>query len=131
MKTTEYISNPSMPFCIALCLAILSLIGIVDYITGEEISFSVFYLLPVSLATWRAGKWIGILFFCCNSMVFRRYYDRSCIFTFYHSILECSCTIVLFSYSFISFIKVEKLSYGGETVSQDRFINWTFESKSF
>jgi diguanylate cyclase (GGDEF)-like protein len=62
MKTTEYISNPSMPFCIALCLAILSLIGIVDYITGEEISFSVFYLLPVSLATWRAGKWIGILF---------------------------------------------------------------------
>lgn len=62
MKTTEYISNPSMPFCIALCLAILSLIGIADYITGEEISFSVFYLLPVSLATWRAGKWIGILF---------------------------------------------------------------------
>ena len=62
MKTTEYISNQSKTFCIALCLAILFLIGVVDYITGEEISLSVFYLLPVSLATWCTGKWIGILF---------------------------------------------------------------------
>jgi diguanylate cyclase (GGDEF)-like protein len=62
MKTTEYINNQSKPFCIASCLTILFLIGVVDYITGEEISLSVFYLLPVSLATWRAGRWIGILF---------------------------------------------------------------------
>jgi len=62
MKTTEYISNQSKPFCIAFCLAILFLMGIVDYITGEEISLSVFYLIPVSLATWRTGRWIGILF---------------------------------------------------------------------
>ncbi len=62
MKTTEYISNQSKPICIALCLVILFLIGIIDYMTWEELSLSVFYLLPVSLATWRAGRWIGILF---------------------------------------------------------------------
>jgi diguanylate cyclase (GGDEF)-like protein len=35
-------------------------IGFLDRVTGTEISFSVFYLLPVSLAFWLAGLWPGI-----------------------------------------------------------------------
>jgi len=62
MKTLEYISRLSKPFCILICLALLFLIGYIDYMTGEEIGFSLFYLLPVSFATWRTGKWTGILF---------------------------------------------------------------------
>ena len=38
------------------------LIGSIDYITGYEISFSVFYLVPVALMTWYDGKRGGILF---------------------------------------------------------------------
>ncbi|MCG2722863.1 MAG: GGDEF domain-containing protein [Thermodesulfovibrionales bacterium] len=41
---------------------LLVIVGLIDYITGNEISLSLFYLLPVSLATWYAGKWNGILF---------------------------------------------------------------------
>lgn len=43
-------------------MTLLLIVGLIDYITGEEISFSLFYLLPVSFATWRAGKWTGIVF---------------------------------------------------------------------
>jgi len=48
--------------CIFLCVTLLLIVGLIDYITGREISLSLFYLLPVSFATWHAGKWTGILF---------------------------------------------------------------------
>lgn len=34
---------------LVITLLIISLIGVVDYITGEELSFSIFYLIPISL----------------------------------------------------------------------------------
>jgi signal transduction histidine kinase len=42
-------------------LLILVVIGIVDYLTGFEILFSVFYLLEVGLATWFVGRGFGSL----------------------------------------------------------------------
>ena len=41
-------------------LAALSLVGIGDYITGADISFSAFYLLPVVLSASSAGRRIGL-----------------------------------------------------------------------
>jgi signal transduction histidine kinase len=45
----------------AIAFTIIAAVGWVDYLTGHEISFSVFYLLGVALATWFIGKWSGIL----------------------------------------------------------------------
>lgn len=49
---------------VALTLALIALIGVIDYITGLEISLSVFHLLPVSIAAWygakRDGIWIAL-----------------------------------------------------------------------
>jgi diguanylate cyclase (GGDEF)-like protein len=42
-------------FLLAVCL------GVIDLLSGFEIAFSFFYLLPVSLAAWAAGNRIGIL----------------------------------------------------------------------
>lgn len=36
-------------------------VGSVDYFSGYEISMSLFYLGPVAVAAWYAGKWPGIL----------------------------------------------------------------------
>jgi signal transduction histidine kinase/CheY-like chemotaxis protein/HPt (histidine-containing phosphotransfer) domain-containing protein len=36
-------------------------LGWVDYVTGEEISFSIFYLIPVSLVAWQVGARWGVL----------------------------------------------------------------------
>ncbi|HEX5788072.1 MAG TPA: DUF4118 domain-containing protein, partial [Woeseiaceae bacterium] len=41
-------------------LVSLAIVGALDYVTGYQISFSVFYLLPVSLAAWYAGRLWGI-----------------------------------------------------------------------
>ncbi len=40
----------------------IALLGLVDMLTGSEISFSIFYLLPVALATWKLDRRWGITF---------------------------------------------------------------------
>ncbi len=44
---------------VAAALALAPLLGIIDALTGFEISFSFFYLLPVALAAWAAGRRAG------------------------------------------------------------------------
>ena len=57
----ENLENRSRPTLITVGLVALLLIGIVDYLTGFEIMFSVFYLLEVGLATWYLGKGFGLV----------------------------------------------------------------------
>lgn len=42
-------------------LILVILLGVLDYITGPQISFSVFYLLPISLVTWFTNRRSGII----------------------------------------------------------------------
>jgi diguanylate cyclase (GGDEF)-like protein len=74
MRPAEYFNKLPKTFCVLSCTALLAVIGFLDYITGEEISFSVFYLIPVSLATWRTNRGIGI-FFCFFAAVVWFYAD--------------------------------------------------------
>lgn len=45
------------------------LIATIDYLTGYEISFSLFYLLPVGFATWYLNRKIGILFSVISALI--------------------------------------------------------------
>ena len=40
------------------CLLLVALIGYIDIITGDY-SLLVFYLLPISIASWYSGRWNG------------------------------------------------------------------------
>ena len=44
-----------------LSLIFVGIIGITDYISGYEMSFSIFYLLPISLATVLANMTVGLI----------------------------------------------------------------------
>jgi PAS domain S-box-containing protein len=44
-----------------LALIVMGVVGWFDYITGPELSFAIFYLLPICLAAWKAGFWEGAL----------------------------------------------------------------------
>ena len=44
-------------------------IGMLDYSTGTYVSFALFYLLPVGLASWRLGRDIGITIAVLSAMV--------------------------------------------------------------
>jgi diguanylate cyclase (GGDEF)-like protein len=51
-------------------LGITILVGItwVDYVTGTELSFSIFYLVPILIITWRLGRWLGFFFSLLSSI---------------------------------------------------------------
>src|ERR1039457_3809892 len=42
-------------------LEVLVVVGRIDYLSGYEMLFSVFYLLEVALAAWFVGKGFGLL----------------------------------------------------------------------
>ncbi len=41
-------------------LGVLTLIGWLDYITGYEFGFFIFYFAPVAISAWYCGRWPGI-----------------------------------------------------------------------
>lgn len=49
------------PLQAALIAGLIVLLGIIDAVTGFEISFSIFYLLPVSLAAWSINRQWGLI----------------------------------------------------------------------
>lgn len=53
----------STPRMIAIGLGLLTVIALLDLATGFELSFSIFYLIPVAIATWSTGLRMG-QFFC-------------------------------------------------------------------
>ena len=46
---------------LATCLCIVGIIGYIDYATGYERPLLLFYLVPISLATWFASLRIGLV----------------------------------------------------------------------
>lgn len=50
----------SLALRIGLCFGLLAGIGAIDYLTGFEMYFSVFYLLEVALAAWFVGRMFGL-----------------------------------------------------------------------
>ncbi len=46
---------------ISLSILLLLFIGFVDWITGAELSISIFYLIPIALCAWFIHRWAGIM----------------------------------------------------------------------
>lgn len=54
-------SRLSLPVWGGIALCMIALISVADYLTGSALAFSIFYLVPISLATWFVGKRAGII----------------------------------------------------------------------
>jgi diguanylate cyclase (GGDEF)-like protein len=52
-----------------LGLVLIGVIGAVDHFTGNEISFSIFYLLPIIFVTWYAEQKVGYLICLISALV--------------------------------------------------------------
>ena len=53
---------------VALALMTLVLVGSIDYATGYQVSFSVFYLVPVGFAAWYGSRSLGYAFAVASSL---------------------------------------------------------------
>lgn len=69
MKVHETAKKVSRPIWIGLGILLLAGVAFFDYITGVEFSFSLFYLLPISLISWAISERFGLLFAILSSCV--------------------------------------------------------------
>jgi len=60
MKIVARLEKLSQPVWAIMGLALIVAVGIIDFLTGYEFAFSLFYLAPISLVTWFAGRKLGI-----------------------------------------------------------------------
>jgi len=50
------------PFLIYVaCLILLGILGWLDYLTGYEMGFFVFYSIPIGIAAWNLGRWPAVI----------------------------------------------------------------------
>lgn len=56
----------------AIGLAAVVLLGLADYLTGPDISFTLFYLIPLSLVAWSSGRRAGFLLCLISAIVWLR-----------------------------------------------------------
>ena len=55
-RLTKMCGRWTRPALVAVTFSLLAVVGLGDYLSGYEISFLIFYLLPVSLAAWFVGR---------------------------------------------------------------------------
>ena len=55
-KISEYLLGKPKTFLTIINVALVLILGFIDYLAGYEISFSIFYLFPIALVAWFVGK---------------------------------------------------------------------------
>ncbi|MDD5282265.1 MAG: HAMP domain-containing sensor histidine kinase [Candidatus Omnitrophica bacterium] len=61
MKINHILKTILYKYYFILALALVCFIGFLDYITGWELQFFIFYLLPIGIIVWFGGLFLGIL----------------------------------------------------------------------
>jgi len=60
MDIVASLEKQNKPFWVITGIVLIAGIGIIDFLTGYEMAFSLFYLVPISLVTWFAGRRLGV-----------------------------------------------------------------------
>lgn len=64
-----YLENQSRTKLIVLSVLLVLLLGAIDYLTGFELTFSLFYLLPIALISWGVGALAGLLASALSTLI--------------------------------------------------------------
>jgi diguanylate cyclase (GGDEF)-like protein len=65
----ENIEKQNKSFIIAIGYIIIGVLGIIDTLTGKELDFSLFYVIPILIVTWHTGLGLGIVFSLISALV--------------------------------------------------------------
>jgi diguanylate cyclase (GGDEF)-like protein len=62
-----FLRRQSFRFNVVGGVILALLVGVPDYFFGREVGFSIFYLIPVALTAWYAGRLAGVLVACVSA----------------------------------------------------------------
>jgi diguanylate cyclase (GGDEF)-like protein len=65
----KYLNEQSKSSWIVLGFVLVVSLGVIDYLTGSDPSFLIFYLVPIFLLTWFVGRWTGVMMSVASTIV--------------------------------------------------------------
>jgi signal transduction histidine kinase len=68
-EVNEYLNRQPKAFLITSGFTLVLLVGVIDYVTGGELSVSIFYLIPISLSVLFVNRRIGVFLSVFSSAV--------------------------------------------------------------
>jgi signal transduction histidine kinase len=68
-EVNEYLARQPKAFLITSGFTLVLLVGVIDYVTGAELSVSIFYLIPISLSVLFVNRRIGVFLSVFSSAV--------------------------------------------------------------
>ena len=68
-EVKEYLTRQPKAFLITSGFTLVLLVGVIDYVTGAELSVSIFYLIPISLSVLFVNRRIGVFLSVFSSAV--------------------------------------------------------------
>jgi diguanylate cyclase (GGDEF)-like protein len=69
MDAVSFFEKRSKPFWVSGGFAFVIILGIIDYFTGYEVSFSLFYLIPIFTVVWFTNGRMGLLLSSASALV--------------------------------------------------------------
>jgi len=106
MYTIQWVEKLPKYILFIVSVFFVIILGFLDYLSGTDLSFYVFYVIPVLFVVWFAGKRYGFLicFFCFASWYIDTFYKRGIEFgsmvLFWNMLVELSFfTLIIFSVS--------------------------------
>jgi diguanylate cyclase (GGDEF)-like protein len=61
MWLNTFLERRSRLFILTIALLLVSLLGVLDYLNGPDVSLLIFYVVPVFVAAWYAGRGAGFM----------------------------------------------------------------------
>ncbi len=65
----NYLDKKSAACVAVIGFVLLLSVAVLDHVTGYELSFSVFYLLPIIVVSWQSQRWVGFAFCLLSASV--------------------------------------------------------------
>ncbi len=60
-RIDRFLGKRSTVFHVLLALSLVFALAFLDYLAGGQTGFTVFFLVPIVIGTWYAGRWLGVI----------------------------------------------------------------------
>lgn len=104
----EYVNKAGIFSKLLIGIALITVVALTDYYTTSDVSFSIFYLIPITFITWNTNKFFGIAFSMICAFIWL-YLDTNSLSEITNYALHFWSTIVRFGFFIIVTILISKL----------------------
>lgn len=132
-RIVDALENGNRALWIVLGSLSVLLLGVLDYITGDEFAFSLFYLLPIILVTWAIGIHMGFFVSLFSALTLLSV-EIVGGHTYSHPAMYAVNTVVRASFFFIYAYLIEKLKISRKKVqwaARTDFVTGVFNRRYF